>query len=44
MQRCSEKKLMVVLPLALFIIFIILYLQFGSVPTTSLVFSGIAVA
>ena len=35
---------MVVLPLALFIIFIILYFQFRSVITTSLVFSGIAIA
>jgi len=43
-QVRSEKKLMVVLPLALFIIFIILYLQFKSVPTTMLVFSGILVA
>ena len=33
-----------VLPLALAIIFLILYLQFKSVPTTLLVFSGIAVA
>jgi Cu(I)/Ag(I) efflux system membrane protein CusA/SilA len=43
-QVRSEKKLMVVLPLALFIIFMVLYLQFGSISTTSLVFSGIAVA
>jgi len=43
-QVRSEKKLMVVLPLALFIIFIILYLQFNSVSTTTLVFSGIVVA
>jgi Cu(I)/Ag(I) efflux system membrane protein CusA/SilA len=35
---------MVVLPLALFVIFIILYLQFRSVITASLVFSGIAIA
>jgi Cu(I)/Ag(I) efflux system membrane protein CusA/SilA len=34
----------VVLPLALFIIFMILYFQFRSVVTTSLVFSGIIVA
>jgi len=33
-----------VLPVALFIIFIILYFQFRSVITTSLVFSGIAIA
>ncbi len=43
-QVRSEKKLMVVLPLALFIIFLILYFQFNSVITTSLVFSGIIVA
>jgi len=43
-QVRSEKRLMVVLPLALFIIFIILYLQFNSVATTTLVFSGILVA
>jgi Cu(I)/Ag(I) efflux system membrane protein CusA/SilA len=43
-QVRSEKKLMVVLPLALFIIFMILYLQFKSVLTTGLVFTGILVA
>ena len=43
-QVRSQKTLMVVLPLALFIIFIILFLQFRSVITTSLVFSGIAIA
>ncbi len=43
-QIRSQKTLMVVLPLALFAIFIILYLQFRSVITTSLVFSGIAIA
>ena len=43
-QIRAEKKLRVVLPLALFIIFIILYLQFRSVATTLLVFSGILVA
>jgi len=43
-QVRSEKKLMVVLPLALFIIFMILYLQFKSILTTSLVFTGILVA
>jgi Cu(I)/Ag(I) efflux system membrane protein CusA/SilA len=43
-QVRSEKRLMVVLPLALFIIFVILYLQFSSVSTTGLVFSGIGVA
>ncbi len=43
-QLRSQKTLMVVLPLALFIIFLILYLQFRSVITTALVFSGIAIA
>ncbi len=43
-QVRSEKKLMVVLPLSLFIIFLILYFQFKEVPTTLLVFSGIFVA
>ncbi len=43
-QLRSEKTLMIVLPLALFIIFVILYLQFSSVVTTLLVFSGIVVA
>ncbi len=43
-QIRSQKTLMVVLPLALFIIFIILYFQFKSVITTSLVFTGIAIA
>ncbi len=42
-QIRAQKKLMVVLPLALFIIFMILYLQFRSVSTTALVFSGIVV-
>jgi len=43
-QIRSEKRLMVVLPLALFIIFLILYFQFKSVSTTLLVCSGIFVA
>jgi len=43
-QIRAAKTLTVVIPLALFIIFIILYLQFRSVSTTTLVFSGIAVA
>jgi Cu(I)/Ag(I) efflux system membrane protein CusA/SilA len=43
-QVRSEKKLMIVLPLALFIIFMILYLQFKSTITTGLVFTGILVA
>lgn len=43
-QVRAQKKLMVVLPLSLFIIFLILYFQFNSVPTTAFVFSGIIVA
>jgi len=43
-QVRSEKKLMVVLPLALLLIFLVLYFQFKSVVTTSMVFSGIFVA
>ncbi|MEE8578217.1 MAG: efflux RND transporter permease subunit, partial [candidate division Zixibacteria bacterium] len=43
-QIRSEKRLMVVLPLSLIIIFLILYFQFKEVSTTLLVFSGIFVA
>ncbi len=43
-QIRAQKTLSVVIPLALFIIFIILYLQFHSVPTSLLIFSGIIVA
>ncbi|UCE02353.1 MAG: efflux RND transporter permease subunit [Candidatus Latescibacterota bacterium] len=43
-QVRSEKKLMLVLPLALFIIFLILYFQFRNVATTLMVFSGVFVA
>ncbi|MGD8395510.1 MAG: efflux RND transporter permease subunit [Candidatus Eiseniibacteriota bacterium] len=43
-QVRSQKKLAVILPLALLVIFLILYFQFHSVPTTLLVFSGIFVA
>lgn len=43
-QIRSEKRLAVVLPLALLIIFVILYLQFKSTSTTMLIFSGIIVA
>lgn len=40
----SEKTLMIVLPLALVLIFMVLYLQFSSLSLTSLVFSGILIA
>jgi len=43
-QVRSEKTLRVILPVSLFIIFIILYLQFSSVATSLLVFAGILVA
>lgn len=43
-QIRSQKTLAVVLPLSLGIIFLILYLQFRSAVTTSLVFSGILIA
>jgi len=43
-QVRAQKKLAVVLPLALFMIFIVLYLQFGSTLTTCMVFSSIFVA
>jgi Cu(I)/Ag(I) efflux system membrane protein CusA/SilA len=43
-QIRSEKRLTIVLPLALIIIFLILYFQFKRVSTSLLVFSGIFVA
>ncbi|MEW4567988.1 efflux RND transporter permease subunit [Tautonia sp. JC769] len=43
-QIRAQKTLSIVLPLALFLIFLILYFQFKQVPTTLLVFSGIIVA
>jgi Cu(I)/Ag(I) efflux system membrane protein CusA/SilA len=43
-QLRSQETLMLVLPLALFVIFLILYFQFRSVLTTALVFSGILIA
>ena len=43
-QVRSEKTLMVIVPLALFLIFVILYLQFNSVSVTAMVFSGILVS
>jgi Cu(I)/Ag(I) efflux system membrane protein CusA/SilA len=43
-QVRSEKKLRVVLPVALVVIFLILYFQFKRVSTTLLVFSGIFIA
>lgn len=43
-QVRSEKKLRLILPLAMLLIFLILYLQFRLVSTTFLVFAGIIVA
>ncbi|HHG84887.1 MAG TPA: efflux RND transporter permease subunit, partial [Bacteroidetes bacterium] len=43
-QIRADKRLALVLPLVLGIIFLILYFQFRSVPLTFMVFSGIAVA
>ena len=43
-QVRSAKRMLIVLPVALFTIFLILYFQFRSVPTTLIVFSGVFVA
>ncbi|MBD3236249.1 MAG: AcrB/AcrD/AcrF family protein [Candidatus Eisenbacteria bacterium] len=43
-QVRAQKKLTVILPLALLIIFLILYFQFQSISTSLLVFSGVFVA
>lgn len=43
-QLRAVKTLMVVLPLALFLIFMLLYFQFKAVSTTLMVFSGVFVA
>ncbi len=43
-QVRSEKTLAVVLPVALLLIFLVLYLQFKSVLTTTMVFAGVFVA
>jgi Cu(I)/Ag(I) efflux system membrane protein CusA/SilA len=43
-QIRAQKRLAVVLPLAMITIFLILYFQFKRVPTTMLVFSGVFVA
>lgn len=43
-QLRSEKKLTVILPVALFFIFLILYFQFRSTTVTFIIFSGIFVA
>ena len=43
-QVRSEKRLFIILPLALAIIFIILYLQFNRIHVSAMIFSSIAVA
>ena len=43
-QIRAEKRLAFVVPLVMIIIFLILYMQFRSIPTTMMVFSGIAIA
>jgi Cu(I)/Ag(I) efflux system membrane protein CusA/SilA len=43
-QLRAQKTLSIVIPLALFVIFLILYFQFKAVTTSMLVFSGIVVA
>ncbi len=43
-QVRSEKRLTLILPLALIIIFLIIYFQFRRIPVTLLVFSGVFVA
>lgn len=43
-QIHAQKKLAIILPLALLVIVLILYLQFNAVSTTIMVFSGILVA
>ncbi|MBN2163336.1 MAG: efflux RND transporter permease subunit [Pontiellaceae bacterium] len=43
-QQHATQTLSLILPIALFAIFMIIYFQFRSVPTTLIIFSGIAVA
>ncbi len=43
-QVRAEKRLSVILPIALLVIFLIMYFQFRSVPTTSMIFTSIFVA
>ncbi|WP_422358894.1 efflux RND transporter permease subunit [Reichenbachiella sp.] len=43
-QVRAEKRLSIIVPLVLGIVFLILYFQFGSVSTSLMVFSGIALA
>ncbi|MCF8218582.1 MAG: efflux RND transporter permease subunit [Bacteroidales bacterium] len=43
-QVRAEKRLSIIIPIVLIVVFVILYLQFSSVATSLMVFSGIAVA
>jgi copper/silver efflux system protein len=43
-QVRAQNRLKIVLPLSLFVIFMILYFKFRSIKTTTLIFTGIAVA
>ncbi|MCH7867381.1 MAG: efflux RND transporter permease subunit [Myxococcales bacterium] len=43
-QVRSQQRLMLILPLAMFVIFLLIYLQFKSVTTSLIVFSGVAIA
>ncbi len=43
-QVRASKRLAIILPIALLLIFLIIYFQFKSVPTTSMIFSSIFVA
>lgn len=43
-QVRSEKRLMVLIPVALALVFILLYLQFHRVATSAIIYSGVAVA
>lgn len=43
-QVRASKRLSIVLPIALMIIFLILYFEFKSVPVTSMIFSGVFIA
>jgi len=43
-QIRATKRLAIVVPICLMVIFLILYFQFGNVPTASMVFTGIFVA
>ncbi len=43
-QVRASKRLSIVLPISLMVIFLILYLEFKSVPITSMIFSGVFIA